>query len=244
MTDRLADQRPFAVFDIDGTIIRWQLYHAIADALAKGGHIDATAFERARQARMQWKKRAGQDAFKDYEEILVGIYDDALATLDADDLMAAIQRVFDEYKEQTYTYTRDLIADLKGRGYLLFAISASQEEIVEMLARYYGFDAWAGSTYAREGKRFTGEKTPLKRDLKVKTLSGFVERFGATRQGSIAVGDSDSDIPMLENVERPIAFNPNKLLFDHAKRQGWKIVLERKNMVYELEPEDDGYRLL
>ena len=26
--------RPFAVFDIDGTIIRWQLYHALADELA------------------------------------------------------------------------------------------------------------------------------------------------------------------------------------------------------------------
>ncbi len=64
--------RPFAVFDIDGTIIRWQLYHAIADALAKTGHIDAKLFEQARQARMQWKKRVGDDAFKDYELILVG----------------------------------------------------------------------------------------------------------------------------------------------------------------------------
>ncbi len=27
--------QPFAVFDIDGTIIRWQLYHALADELAK-----------------------------------------------------------------------------------------------------------------------------------------------------------------------------------------------------------------
>ena len=34
----------FAVFDIDGTLIRWQLYHAIADELAKSGHIDAETY--------------------------------------------------------------------------------------------------------------------------------------------------------------------------------------------------------
>lgn len=239
----MAKQRPFAVFDIDGTIIRWQLYHAIADALAKSGHIDAKMFEQARSARMQWKKRVGDDAFKDYEETLIGIYDEALASLTADDFMAAVRRVFDEYKEQTYTYTRDLIRSLQARGYLLFAVSASQEEVVEMLARYYGFDAWAGSEYGRQGNRFTGKKVPLKRDLKVKTLRQFIEKFDATTAGSIGVGDSDSDIPMLEFVEKPIAFNPDKKLFGHARKQSWKIVLERKNMVYELELEDGEYRL-
>lgn len=235
--------RPFAVFDIDGTIIRWQLYHAIADALAKTGHIDADLFKQARRARMQWKKRVGDDAFKDYEHTLVRIYDQALLKLTADDFMAAVQSVFDEYKEQTYTYTRDLIRSLQKQNYLLFAISASQEEVVQMLAEYYGFDAWAGSTYGRSGKKFSGKKVPLKRDLKVKTLQEFVDKFGATLKGSIAVGDSDSDIPMLEAVEQPIAFNPDKKLFHRAKQQGWKVVLERKNMVYELGSKDGSYIL-
>jgi HAD superfamily hydrolase (TIGR01490 family) len=237
----MSKRRPFAVFDIDGTIIRWQLYHAIADALAKTGHIDAGLFKQARAARMQWKKRVGDDAFKDYEEKLVGIYDKALTTLSADDFMSAVRHVFDEYKEQTYTFTRDLILELKSKDYLLFAISASQEEVVGMLADYYGFDAWAGSKYPRRGNHFTGEKVPLKRGLKVKTLQEFVKKFDAASTGSIAVGDSDSDIPMLEAVEQPIAFNPDKKLFEHAKQQGWKIALERKNMVYELEPKDGSY---
>lgn len=192
---------------------------------------------------MEWKKRVGDDAFKDYEHTLVKIYDEALVNLTADDFMAAVRGVFDEYKEQTYTYTRDLIRSLQKQGYLLFAISASQEEVVEMLAEYYGFDAWAGSVYPRKGNKFTGEKVPLRQGLKVKTLQKFVDKFGATYDGSIAVGDSDSDIPMLEAVEQPLAFNPDKKLFQHAQQQGWKIVLERKNMVYELEPKNGEYKL-
>lgn len=236
-------QRPFAVFDIDGTVIRWQLYHAIADALAKTGHIDAELFERARQARMEWKKRSGNDAFKTYEKTLINVYETAFATLTVDDFMEAVRAVFNEYKDQTYTYTRDLMRSLQKQDYLLFAISASQTEVVEMLAKYYEFDAWAGSAYTIKDGRFTGEKIPLKRDLKVKTLRKFVKRFGATYDGSIAVGDSDSDIPMLDFVEQPIAFNPDKILFQHAKQQRWKIVLERKNMIYELEPKDGSYIL-
>lgn len=236
-------KRRFAVFDIDGTIIRWQLYHAVADALARTGHIDAKLFEEARQARMQWKRRTDSDAYKKYEQILVRIYDEALTTFTADDFMAAVRAVFDEYKDQTYTYTRDLIRSLQKQNYLLFAISASQQEVVEMLAKYYGFDAWAGSTYARKGAKFTGQNIPLKSHLKVQILQEFVGRFGATYDKSIAVGDSDSDIPMLERVGQPVAFNPDKKLFQAASEQGWKIILERKNMVYELEPKDGSYIL-
>ncbi len=39
---------------------------------------------------------------------------------------------------------------------------------------------------------------------------------------------------MLEFVENPIAFNPEDTLFEKAKEQGWKIVIERKNVTYEL----------
>jgi HAD superfamily hydrolase (TIGR01490 family) len=235
--------RPFAVFDIDGTLIRWQLYHAIADALAKTGHIEPGLFGQARQARMEWKRRSGDEAFKTYENILINAYDQALATFTVQDFLRAVQTVFDEYKDQTYTYTRNLIRTLQKQNYLLFAISASQEEMVEMLAKYYGFDAWAGSTYTRRGDRFTGHKVPLKRDLKVQTLQTFIKKFDATTVGSMAIGDSDSDIPMLASVERPIAFNPNRALFDHAQQRAWRIVVERKNMVYELEPEHGSYVL-
>jgi phosphoserine phosphatase len=39
---------------------------------------------------------------------------------------------------------------------------------------------------------------------------------------------------MLEAVENPIAFNPNQTLYNHAKKRGWEIVVERKDVIYEL----------
>jgi HAD superfamily hydrolase (TIGR01490 family) len=237
-----SDKKPFAVFDIDGTLIRWQLYHAIADALAKGGYVDDKAYQVVRDARIAWKRRIDAESFKTYERYLVKFYNQLLENLSVDNFMKAADSVFEEYKDQVYVYTRDLIKKLKSDGYLLLALSGSQSEIVEKVADYYGFDDYVGTTYERSGKFFTGSLIAHlgKKDEVLKKL---VTRHQASWQKSVAVGDSGGDISMLEAVEVPIVFNPEKKLFDHAKGKGWKIIIERKNMVYELENKDGSYLL-
>jgi len=235
-------RRPFAVFDIDGTLIRWQLYHAIADTLAAKGNIDPEVYKTMKQARMAWKRRSG-GSFSDYERQVIEVYEAVLTTLDFEQFESAIQAVFEEYKDQVYTYTRDLIKQLKRAEYLLFAVSGSQTEIVAKIADYYGFDDYVGTVYARSKNRFTGAKTigSLNKDT---TLEALAQKHGVSFKGSIGVGDSRSDISMLELVEQPIALNPEKDLFEHAKSSGWKVVVERKNVVYELESIDGKYQLV
>jgi HAD superfamily phosphoserine phosphatase-like hydrolase len=159
--NRRDDIRPFAAFDIDGTLIRWQLYHAVSDQLAKTGKINALSFQAVQKARLTWKKRTAHNSYDDYERALIKAYDSAITNISEADLFAAEAAVFNQYKDQTYTYTRDLLRRLKKEGYWLFAISASMQEIVEMLARYYGFDDFGGSTYENIGGRFTGRKNIL-----------------------------------------------------------------------------------
>ena len=234
--------RRFAVFDIDGTLIRWQLYHAVTDALAKDGHIKPEAFQAIRDSRMRWKRRGGESSFKSYERQLILIYEDVLRTLSVEQMEGAVNAVFDEYKDQVYTYTRELIKRLKAKNYFLLAISGSQTEIISKIAAYYGFDDYVGTIYEYKAGRFTGRKEvgSLRKD---QTLKALAKKHSLEFKGSIAVGDSDSDTSMLELVEKAIAFNPEKELFEHAKTQGWKVVIERKNMVYELESKDGRYYL-
>ncbi len=235
-------QRPFAVFDIDGTLIRWQLYHAIADELAKSGHIDAETYTSIRDARAEWKKRTHTDSFKAYEDQLVIAYRLLLTKLTVPRFELAAEAVFEEYKDQVYVFTRDMIRDLKKRGYVLLAISGSQSEIVEKIAQYYEFDDFVGSYYHRSEGQFTG-KIDLTIFSKDKVLAELVAKHGLTMKGSIAVGDSSSDIAMMELVERPIAFNPEKTLLAHAQKAGWEVVVERKNVIYKLKADNGRYIL-
>ena len=237
------NKRPFAVFDIDGTLIRWQLYHALADELAREGHLDAEPYRTVKATRMTWKKRATDSSFRLYEEALVKLVDDSIQGIKVNDLNAACRRVIDEYKDQVYTYTRDLIEQLRGKNYLLFTISASQQQIVSLIAEHYGFDDSAGTVYATRDGVFTGEKDLLLRDRKPEKLRELVAKHGGVWQCSVGVGDSEGDIPMLSVVEQPVAFNPTRALFDHAKANDWQIVVERKNVIYTLESRDGSYLL-
>lgn len=235
-------KRKFAVFDIDGTVIRWQLYHAVVNELVKAGHISKAAGESIHQARMTWKKREHEESFRAYEKALVHAYHEGLSDLPVEAFDAAIDAVFDEYKDQVYTYTRDLIKDLKSQNYLLFAVSGSQEEIVAKLAAHYGFDDAVGQLYERKDGHFSGAHTmPMHhKDIVLQELVG---KHDASMQGSIAIGDSEGDMSMLKLVERPIAFNPSRGLLDEAKKQGWEVVIERKNVVYRLQKQGSTYQL-
>ena len=121
---------------------------------------------------MDWKRRTHSESFKEYELELVKLYERILKELNVGHFEEAAQSVFEEYKEQVYTYTRDLLKELKAKDYLLFAISGSQSEIVEKIADYYGFDDFAGSSYVQQDGRFTGElHTALgKKDVVLKKL--------------------------------------------------------------------------
>jgi len=234
--------RPFAVFDIDGTVVRWQLYHAIADALKRQGFIEAEDYEKVRIARMNWKRRVGIDSFREYEDELVKVFNAALKGLPVNMLEMAAQTVFSEYKEQVYAYTRDLISDLKEKNYLLFVISGSPSLIVKKLADHYGFDDFAATEYKQQNGYFTGEQA-LAVGRKAELLQDLIDKYDLSTKGSIGVGDSEGDIAMLEMCERPIAFNPSKILFDYASERSWEIVVERKNVSYTLSADKGHYHL-
>ncbi len=234
--------KPFAVYDIDGTLIRWQLYHVLVDKLAGEGVLGVDAKQRLREARLSWKKRESENSFKEYERILIDLYEEALHHLKTADFDRIITSVIDAYKDQTYVYTRDLLHQLKADGYFLLIISGSHHELIEQIGEYYGFDDWIGSNYVRTGKHFSGEKHIPSLD-KASALNQMIEKHLLSTEGSIGIGDSASDIAMLELVEKPIAFNPDKVLFERAKLSNWPIVIERKNMVYELKAKNGTYTL-
>lgn len=192
---------------------------------------------------MQWKIRANPEGFAAYEDVLVHEYLAVVKSIDPKEYFTIVESVFDEYKDQTYAYTRSLLDKLKAEGYTLIAISGSQQEIIERMASHYGFDYVVGSTLEQINGKFTGKiDTPI--FDKAKVLKKIIQEHGLDTKGSIAVGDSSSDIPMFELVENPIVFNPDKKLFKVAKEHHWKIVVERKNMTYELQPTPNGQYLL
>lgn len=227
-------KRPVAVFDIDGTVFRWSLFLDLVDRLIENGVFPKETREAYEDARVRWLDRKGD--YQTYVNKAVAVFGKQLKGTLFEEVANAAGEVVEEKKDRVYRYTRDLIKDLKSEGYFLLAISHSPKFIADGFGYEAGFDKVYGFFYTTGASdRFTGEieDEELIRN-KAAILQRAVRKEGLTLQGSIGVGDTESDIPMLELVETPIAFNPNRKLFEHARRRGWRVVVERKNMIYEL----------
>ena len=67
---------------------------------------------------------------------------------------------------------------------------------------------------------------------KSKILQRAVNKENLTLKHSVGVGDTESDISFLKQVAKPICFNPNRKLYNYAKRKHWSIIVERKDVIY------------
>jgi len=234
--------RKFAAFDIDGTLFRSGLYREVLFELMRRDLIPQEIVKVVTPKMEAWQKRLHDDAFESFERIFIDLVDEEVPRLKVSDFDDAARTVLEKMSDHVYVYTRDLIKRLKSEGYYLIAISGSQEELVEPFARKYGFDRWVGQKWTRSGDYFTGEiiKTHSGKDM---ILLGIIEEEGLTTEGSIAVGDSNGDTGLFKIAENVIAFNPTRELYDKARQNGWKIVVERKSAIYELEPRDGSHVL-
>jgi len=235
MPSRETNKKPrVAVFDIDGTIFRSSLLIEVTDALIIKGVFPKSVSRTYARAKENWLNRRA-----DYDRYILAViraFDTHIRGVHYKVFKKIAREVVDTHEDRVYRYTRDLVKSLKRKKYFLLAISHSPKDIVDEFARRLGFDKVYGRLIEMNSNgTFTG-KTLLS-DLilnKAKVVQRAVLKERLTLAGSVGVGDTESDIPLLTMVERPICFNPNGKLYRYAKRRGWKIIVERKDVIYEM----------
>jgi len=227
-------QQKVAFFDIDGTVFRSSLLIELVEKL-----IDADIFPRKARDMYQDEYEAWRNREDTYEAYIGAVVDSFLLHIKGVHYgeFADIGRiVVAEQSKHVYRFTRDLVQTLKKENYYIVAISQSPKTILDDFCASYGFDKVYGRMYETGPQdRFTGNIIDEHLiENKSNIVRRVVENENLTLEGSVAVGDTDGDVPLLEMVEKQICFNPNQVLYNHAVRQGWKIVVERKDVIYEL----------
>lgn len=226
--------RKVAIFDIDGTIFRSSLLIELVEVLIEKGIFHVSVREDYEKEKVRWLDRKGD--YEAYITAVVRVFMRNIKGVEIDDFTDAAKIVVDRYRHRTYRFTEDIIRDLKKKKYFIVAISHSPKGILDLFCKELGFDKVYGKFYELgPTDRFTGKI--LEEHLimnKANILRRVVEIEGLTLKGSVGVGDTESDVPFLELVERPICFNPNMKLWKHAQRNGWEVMVERKDVIYEL----------
>jgi HAD superfamily hydrolase (TIGR01490 family) len=226
-------QDKIAVFDIDGTIFRKNLAFELINELAWMGVLKKEVRNNLVRLYADWLDHKG--TYEEYRKALVKLYVENIVGCSREKILKASQIVIPFFKDRTYNFASNLIKKLKKKKYHIIAISGSPSEIVEEYNKYLNFNAVYGSVYKTDKDGiYTGGVEFEPTIHKGHVVQQYVAENNLTLSGSYGIGDTESDAKFLKIVENPIAFNPNFNLKEIAEKNGWKIVVEKKDVIYEI----------
>lgn len=223
-----------AIFDVDGTIFRSSMVIELVEKLIEDGVFPKNVAKEYEREYREWFEREG--GYEEYINAVVRTFMKNIKGVHYGVFSEIAKEVVLKQQKRVYRYTRDLVKRLKEEGYFLLAISQSPKTVVEEFCKNLGFDKVYGRIYEIGPQDlFTGNIIDEHLIMnKANIVHRAIEKEGLSLKDSIGVGDTEGDIPLLELVEEPICFNPNSNLYKHAKRLGWKIITERKDVIYSI----------
>jgi len=230
----MAGARKVAIFDVDGTIFRSSLLIQLVEKLIENKAFPEEARAVYEKQHARWLDREG-----DYDEYIMAVVEafrKHLKGVHYGELVEAAEGMVEAQWKHTYRYTRDLIKELKAKEYFLLAVSHSPKTVLDKFCPRLGFNKAYGIIYETGPQDlFTGGIADEHLIYnKANIVKRALEKENLTLTNSIGVGDTESDIPFLEMVAKPVCFNPNMKLYRAAKRLKWKVVVERKDVIYEV----------
>ncbi len=224
-----------AIFDIDGTIFRKNLHFELINELAWLKVFPNSVRHELTEVYSHWLEHSG--TYEEYRKAIVRIYAEHIVGVSEASVREAAHIVVPFHAKRTYLFSEALLKDLRAKHYHLLAISGSPIEIVEEYNEHYlHFDRVFGSIYSLDAEStYTGVAEFEPSRNKGEVLQQYAYEHGLSLEDSYGVGDTESDASFLRMVTHPIAFNPNQNLKAVADAEGWRIVIEKKDVIYEIE---------
>ncbi len=227
-------KEPLAVFDVDGTLFRRGLLPALTRRLVNEGVFSERVREELSRDYYAWVERRG--SYDTYDRLVMELFLRELRGVSVAELQRCARAEVEAHGRRLHMYTRDVALRLKQAGYQLVAISGSPQEILDLFLKPLGFDRSWGTVLAQDTQGYyTGEVLHYPFKNKRQVLEEFLKEANIDLEGSVGMGDTLSDVGFLEIVWTPIAFNPNRDLLEVARQRGWPIVVERKDVIYNLQ---------
>lgn len=124
---------------------------------------------------------------------------------------------------------RELVAQHRERGDLLAIVTATNGFLAAAAAEIVEIRHVIASRPRIEGQMFTGdiEGVPCFGPRKLACLESWLATLGYSRRDFAQTwfySDSANDLPLMSEMTRPVAVDPDERLRAHAERLGWPVI--------------------
>jgi len=220
------------IFNIDGTVLYESFTFDFLKDLAEKEIITKKDYNSINETR----KNYGLGKMNHKEFIANALKQIALSVKGKEE--AEIKQMAYEYVQSKlpfYPYVKELMSLLNNRGKML-ALSGVPSEIVLAVKEILGFDDMIATELEAVNGRYTGNvKVNMNlRENKEKAFKDYLDTNRLSLKGSFAFGNSAEDAYLLEKVEYPVALNPEKDLISIAKKNKWKAISLKDDVLKEI----------
>lgn len=211
-----------AIFDLDNTLIAGDSDHGWGQFLIEQGKVDAALYEEKNDYYFQQYQSGQLDILEYLEFSLLPLTQLPMAEL----ISLRSQFVTDKILPIIPQKSRDLLKKHKDQGDFLLIITATNLFVTEPIAKELAVDDIIATEPELVDGQYTGKVfgIPSFQDGKVKRLTAWLSRNGLSLEGSYFYSDSHNDLPLLKQVDYPVAVDADETLTEYAKQQSWPII--------------------
>lgn len=214
-----------ALFDLDHTLLPLDSDYSWGEFTIRLGWVDPVAFKQ-RNDEFFAQYQAGQLDVHDY----VRFATQAVRERNPQEAQAAHAQFMDEViRPHIKPEALDLIAHHRQRGDAIVIVTATNEFVTRPIAQALGVSDLIAIELELDAQgRYTGEiaGTPSFRDGKVTRVAQWLAQRGLQwhQVHTTFYSDSTNDLPLLEQVNEPVATNPGDSLRTVAQARGWRVL--------------------
>jgi HAD superfamily hydrolase (TIGR01490 family) len=210
-----------AIFDLDRTLLPGSSLAALARAMAGAGMVSRRRLATAAIQEARYRRRGSVDGG------VATLRDEALdhiAGLERAPLVALASDVADDLVASVSSGARFLLDRHLASGDFVVVLSASPQELVELIAARLGAHRGIGTRARVIGGVYSGglDGPFCYGAAKLERLFADIGRVDLTN--AYAYADSASDLPLLAACGHPVAINPDRRLRAEAAARGWPVL--------------------
>jgi HAD superfamily hydrolase (TIGR01490 family) len=214
--------RAAAFFDLDKTLMAGSSGMQFAQVATRHGLIGRGQLAKWAVEHLAYRLRGTTDdrtteVLRVGRELITGVPVRAVERMNPEVIAGVLLRIYPQMLDEVHAH--------QDAGRATFIVSAAGNGVVEPLAKVLGMEGGIGTRYEVDGEgKFTGrfDGPFVYGPGKVEAIEAFAAAHDIDLGISYAYSDSHSDLPMLRAVGNPVVVNPDPLLTEVAREEGWQ----------------------
>ena len=208
-----------ALFDLDNTLLADDSDYLWGVFLSEQGIVDA-----------EFYNRENQRFYDEYKQGTLDIHEFQAFSQQplVDNEAAKMEKLRELFIEQNIRSVMnpasfELIARHRDQGDIPVIITATNSFVTRPIATAFGIEHLIATEPEIVEGKYTGKIAgiPCFQDGKVKRLRLWVNEHNMNMQGSWFYSDSHNDLPLLKEVDHPVAVDADEQLMNYARQKNW-----------------------